>query len=288
MNDKIAIIGGDGMLGTEIVGLLNAHNFFCTSYDLPEFDILDKQNLEKIVDEYDIIINSAAYTNVDEAESHIDTAEAVNATALGILGKFVAEYEKYVIHISTDFVFGENAEKPLKETDHPSPLNTYGKTKLKGEQKLFATGCKTAIIRVQWTYGENGVNFIEKIIHRAKQTKSVTVVDDQWGAPTSTKDVASAILKIMQKRSEGLFHYAAKGYTSRYDCARFVLDKMNIDTKISRAKTADFDSPAQRPLNSRFDCSKIVAEIGPCQIPWQKSLQNYLKTMETTKNGKNI
>ena len=279
---KITILGARGMLGSDLTKICTDHGFNPTALDLPEFDITNNEMLKNIVDQTDIIINCAAYTNVDGAESHHDLAYAINAEAVGRLGEFAKAADKAVLHISTDFVFDGFSSEPYIETDSTNPLNVYGQTKLKGEQLLLATGAKACIIRVEWTYGRAGNNFIKKIISASESAKPLRVVDDQIGSPTATTEVSKTVCKLLKSPAglpEGTFHFAAADFASRYETAEFIFGKLAIDVNLTPCKTSDFQSPAARPLNSRFCCDKITAVLGEPIRPWQKTLEEYLERL---------
>lgn len=276
---RVAILGGRGMLGTDLAIVCRQQGFVVKVFDLPEFDITDSQQLKQVVEAAGLIVNCAAYTNVDGAESEAELAYQVNAEAVGCLGAIAKELGKWVLHISTDFVFDGQLGRPYVETDSPNPINTYGKTKLAGEQLLSDSGCKYCIIRVEWTYGSAGNNFVTKIIQRAKANKTLKVVDDQFGSPTATTEVAKVISELLPKMPEGIFHFAAAGYASRYEMAKFIFDKLAMDVNLLPCKTSDFSSPAPRPLNSRFDCSKISALLDEPVRPWQEPLEDFLRKL---------
>jgi dTDP-4-dehydrorhamnose reductase len=273
---RIAILGGKGMLGSDLALALCRQDAAPIALDLPEFDITNSEHLERAVGCADVIVNCAAYTNVDGAESEAELAHQVNAEAVGRLGAVAREADKWVLHISTDFVFDGCCDKPYVETDHASPISTYGKTKLQGEQLLAASGCRYCIMRVQWTYGSAGDNFMAKLLRRAKAGQEIRVVDDQIGSPTATTEVARVICELLRKEPDGIFHFASAGYVSRHEMAKFVFDKLSMNTDPVACKTSDFPSPAARPLNSRFDCSKIAALLGAPIEPWQIPLERFL------------
>ena len=274
---KIGITGANGMLGYDLSNLLaRKNNYEVHLFDLPKFDITNKNNLEKIVHSSDIIINCAAYTAVDNAETDSNRCYAVNAAATEILGKLAAKFKKYLIHVSTDFVFGDNSSEPLTEMSKTNPLSVYGQSKLEGEQLLSNTTAKSSIIRVQWTYGKHGNNFISKILTLADKFDSLNVVNDQFGSPTHTIDAAKAILCFIKKQPEGLFHFASKDYTSRYETAKLICRTLKIKTEIKPCTSDKFPTPASRPKNSRFDCSKIDAILDFKRPLWQDSLKTFL------------
>ena len=182
-------------------------------------------------------------------------------------------------HISTDFVFDGKKESPYIETDRTNPINAYGKSKLEGELLLSQNHNFYSIIRVQWTYGKNGTNFIVKIISAAQKQNSLKIIDDQFGSPTWTGEVAKVICEFIAKKPQGLFHYAAAGFTSRYEMAKFVFEKLNINTKLVPCKSSEFKTAATRPLNSRFCCDKIKPLLDKPIELWQKSIERFLKTL---------
>jgi len=276
--EKVAILGGRGMLGSDLA-LSCQRSFNTTVFDLPDFDITNDQQLERVVRGSSIVVNCAAYTDVDKAESEADFAHQVNATTVGRLGAFAREANVWVLHVSTDFVFDGKSNRPYVETDPPNPINTYGRSKLAGERLLLESHCHHCIIRVEWTYGLHGNNFVTKLIQRAKVNKMLKVVDDQIGSPTATTEVARTICKLLAKKPEGIFHFASDGYVSRYEMAKFIFEAMSIDVDLAPCKSSDYKSAAARPLNSRFDCSKIKALLDEPIESWQSPLECFLRQL---------
>ncbi len=280
MSNDLAIIGGKGMLGTDLAAVARDNGMAVKIYDLPEFDITNRNDLEKVVNSADWIVNCAAYTQVDRAESEPGICTAVNAVAVCELGKLVNRKNKYLVHISTDFVFGDTLKRPLREDDPPHPLGVYGRTKLEGERLLDDTGCRHAIMRVQWTYGKHGENFITKILSLAKKLDKLKVVDDQLGAPTHTVDMARAIMALLRKQAEGLYHFAAEGYATRYEVAAFIFKELKINIPLSPCSSDEFPAPAKRPKNSRFNCEKIDGVLDFVRPTWRDSLGSFLQTVD--------
>jgi len=277
--ERIAILGGRGMLGTDLVNACAQHGFDFEIFDLPKFDITNTRQLKDVAGGARFIINCAAYTNVDGAESQADLAYKVNAEAVSSLGRFAKDAGKWVLHISTDFVFDGKLDRPYCETDEPNPINTYGKTKLAGEKLLAESGCKYCIMRVEWTYGQAGQNFVGKLITRAGKDGILYVVDDQIGSPTATSEIAEAICQLLPRRPTGLFHFAASGDGSRFDRARFIFSKLRMPVNVIGCKTERFTSPAKRPLNSRFDCRKIQHLLDKPIKFWQLPLELFLEQL---------
>jgi dTDP-4-dehydrorhamnose reductase len=276
---RITILGGRGMLGTDVADLSRQPCTTVRVLDLPEFDITNDDHLTDAVSTSDVIINCAAYTDVEKAESESQLVHKVNALAVGRLGEIAASTGVSVFHISTDFVFDGKSVTPYIETDKTNPISVYGSSKLAGEELLAQSGCRFCIMRVEWTYGEAGNNFVKKLINAAKTRDSLRVVDDQIGSPTSTKEVAAAIYELILANAEGIFHYAAGGYVSRYEMAKFIFDKLKIDVKIDSCKTSDYKTAAQRPLNSRFNCDKIQAVLSGEIRQWQEPLTEFLERL---------
>jgi dTDP-4-dehydrorhamnose reductase len=185
----------------------------------------------------------------------------------------------WVLHISTDFVFDGKSDRPYVETDIPNPISTYGASKLAGEKLLVESRCPHCIMRVEWTYGQAGNNFVTKLIQRAKTNKTLKVVDDQIGSPTATTEVAKVICKLLMNKPEALFHFASQGYVSRFDMAKFIFDNLKWKVDLSPCKTSDFPTPAQRPLNSCFDCSKIKDLLDEPINTWQGPLEDFLRQL---------
>ncbi len=278
-DSRIAILGGRGMLGTDLAKICVEEGFDVKAFDLPEFDITDSQQLKKVVESAKIVVNCAAYTNVDGAETEAKLAHQVNAEAARRLGALVKEANAWLLHVSTDFVFDGLLDRPYVETDLPNPINEYGRSKLAGEQLLGQSGCQHCIMRVEWTYGQSGRNFVTKLIQHAKTEKVLKIVDDQRGSPTATTEAARVICKLLRIKPEGVFHFASSGYVSRYEMAEFIFDKLSMDVNLLTCKTSDYASAAARPLNSRFDCSKIEALLDEPIESWQVPLGRFLRQL---------
>ena len=276
----ITILGGQGMLGADLGAIVSQRGLDVRVYDLPEFDITDDKQLEAAVSGSKVIVNCAAYTNVEKAESDVECANQINGYAVGRLGQIAKEMTVPVLHISTDFVFDGTKAESYIETDATGPVNAYGRSKLLGETLLAESGCSHCIVRLEWTYGKGGVHFITKILNAAKQRDLLKVVDDQVGSPTHTVEVARVILDLLQTETfpTGLYHCAGSGFASRYEMTRFLFDALGVQTKRVPCKTADLKSVAQRPLNSRFNCQKLETLLGRSMPTWQDMLKNYLAT----------
>ena len=279
-DDSIFILGGKGMLGSDLAKTCEQKGLNIKILDLPEFDITDYQQFEKTLESAQIIINCAAYTDVDGAESNLDLAYKVNAEAVGRLGVIARKLNLWILHISTDFVFSGDLDRPYIETDQANPINTYGKTKLDGEQLLAQSGCKYCILRIEWTYGSARKNFVTKLIQRAKAGDTLKVVDDQIGSPTATTEVAKVICALLNRKPQGIYHFAGAGYVSRFEMAQFIFNKLSMDINLLPCKTSNYPNKvARRPLNSRFNCSKISTLLGKPIEHWQGPLEHFLRNI---------
>ena len=268
------------MLGTDVVGFLKSKNFDVVGYHSSDCDVTHSGDIQRVVNSADVIINCAAYTDVDGAESNMDRARAVNSIALKELGHHAHELNRYVIHTSTDFVYDGTSPRCYTEEDRTNPINFYGKSKLEGERLLQASGCRCAIVRLQWTYGHAGSNFVTKICAKAAQSDRISVVSDQVGSPTYTVEVAMALGQFVENQIEGLFLFGARGYASRYEIAQFIVEKLDLGTEVVPCRTSEFITPAQRPLNSRFDCSKIDSVLTKERTEWKISLSKFLEQIK--------
>lgn len=276
---KIAVLGARGMLGSDIIRLFSSRDINVVSLDLPEFDITNPEQLKEVCLQNDIIINCAAYTNVELAESESDIAFAVNSEAVGSLGEYSKESGAKVIHISTDFVFDGKLDRPYVETDQTNPINVYGQSKLQGEQRLLSELADSCIIRVEWTYGKSGNNFVNKMIELAGKHSELKVVCDQIGSPTATTEIAGLILDILDDIPEGVYHFAADGYVSRFDMAEFIFRQLGVNINLEKCQSHEFESKAQRPVNSQFNTNKIQSVIKNQIRPWDAVLADYLERL---------
>jgi dTDP-4-dehydrorhamnose reductase len=271
----VTVLGSRGMLGSDLVPALTGAGYRVIGLDLPEFDITNPNHQLEMVADTDVVINCAAYTDVDGAETNKDRAWSVNKIAIEGLAELVRSDYKYLIHISTDFVFNGIQIWPYRESDTAYPVNVYGQSKLSGEQALLKSACRCAIVRLQWTYGRHGKNFVSKILDLAKTNKRIDVVDDQMGSPTPTADAASAIVQVLEQGLRGIYHYSNMFYTSRAGAAQVIVDTMNLDTVINPVPTTPVPGKARRPLNSRFNCAKIDG-LGIKRRCWKMGLQEFL------------
>ncbi len=291
---RILITGCKGQLGTELQKQLREghseigdipkcyHNATVVGVDLDDFDLSDKESVKRNLHDgsYDLVVNCAAYTNVDGCETNQDTAYAANALAIRNLAESCESTATKLVHISTDYVFGGDAKEPYREYDLPAPVTAYGKTKLAGETMLRERCRRHFIVRTSWLYGLNGNNFVKAILRKARQTGAVTVVNDQFGNPTSAADLAHHILEIAQGNRYGLYHCTNNGVCSWFDFAREILRLSGLDATVTPCTTAEYPSAAHRPAYSALDNMMLRLTSGDHMRPWQDALADYMRKVE--------
>jgi dTDP-4-dehydrorhamnose reductase len=237
----------------------------------------------------DVIVNAAAHTAVDKAESEPEFARLLNATAPGVLSEEAARLGALLVHYSTDYVFDGSGSRPWLETDTPAPLSVYGRTKWEGEQLIAQHGPKHLIFRTSWVYAARGGNFAKTMLRLAQERERLTVIDDQWGAPTGADllaDVTAHAIRqtLREPQHAGLYHLAAAGETSWHGYARFVLDTARMlrpelklkAQEVASVPTSAFPTPAQRPLNSRLNSTHLRQTFGLTLPDWQRGVRRML------------
>jgi dTDP-4-dehydrorhamnose reductase len=272
------IWGSSGQLGMEIGKQLNYKNIKSMKLDLPKHDIT-KLNLvqKKITNETpDIIINCAAYTDVDSCENNKDTAFKVNALGAKNLAISAEKVGAKLVHISTDYIFNGLGEQPYKEYDLSDPKTIYGQSKLLGEKYVEQFSSKFFIFRTAWLYGK-GENFVRTMLRLSKEHDELNVVNDQIGSPTSTVDLARAIINLMETEHYGLYHATCEGKCSWYDFAKKIFEIKNIDIKVNPVNSDEFKRDAERPKYSVLDNYMLKLIDKNNFRHWEESLKEYLE-----------
>lgn len=283
---KVLVIGSNGQLGSQIRELTSCrYDMIFTDY--PQTDICNLEELYNITanEEISAIINCAAYTDVEKAEKEPDKAFKTNGEGVSNLAKVAKERDINLIHISTDFVFNGESNRPYIEEDLCNPISAYGKSKFAGEVSFRSSGCRGIIIRTSWLYSKLGNNFYKKILEHAAQNSEIKVVNDQIGTPTSAIDLASAILEIIpkleNKRVFGeIFHYSNEGVCSRYDFAKKILEINGSSCKVIPTSTSRYTSNAKRPLYSVLSKHHIRRTFGIKTPHWEDSLKEMYKARQ--------
>jgi len=291
---KLLVTGKNGQVGFELTRALAVLGDV-VAVDLQDCDLTDAAAIRTLVRQVrpDVIVNAAAYTAVDKAESDQEAAQAVNAVAPGILGEEAATLGALVVHYSTDYVFDGEKSGAYTEDDRPDPQSTYGRSKLEGDRALARANPRHLILRTSWVYGAHGGNFAKTMLRLAADREKITVVADQFGAPTSAALLADLTAQLVARHARdggerfpyGTYHAVNSGETHWCDYARFVISAALAAGKPLKATpenilpitTAQYPTPAKRPANSRLDTSRFRDTFGLRLPPWQESLQHMLQ-----------
>lgn len=274
----IFVTGSKGQLGSELCETLKAQNHKVIAHDKDTLDIVDyRQVLGAILEEKpEIIINTAAYTNVDACEKDYAGAYAVNVLGAMNIARAAQAINAKVLHISTDFVFDGSKETPYFEYDATNPLSAYGKTKLAGEWAVRNECKQHFIVRTSWLYGKNGNNFVKTMIKLGKSNKEVSVVIDQIGAPTYVPDLVDAICRVITLDNYGTYHFSNSGQCSWNAFAKLIFRYMDMDVLVKDISSNDLLRPAKRPSYSVMDCNMIKASLGVTLRSWEDGLRDFI------------
>ena len=289
---RILVTGKNGQLGKSIHKVVNSEVKTNNNLSSHHFVFVGREELdlnnESVInhyfdssDKFDIIINCAAYTAVDKAEEELELANQVNHLAVKQLAQIAKKQQAKLIHISTDYVFDGENDKPYIETDETNPINVYGKTKLAGEKALQGIMSTNAIIiRTSWVYSEHGNNFVKTMLRLGKERDELGVVSDQIGTPTYATDLANAILEIIKNKefrekdqTTQIYHYSNEGEISWREFAKEIFKIAKIDCKVNPIATEQYPTPAQRPKNTSMDKDKLANEFGMKIINWKDALK---------------
>lgn len=288
---KILVTGSNGQLGSQIIDIIRSGRSELGNIpeeiakgevigiDIQDLDLVNLEEVRKYFNKVkpDVVINCAAYTNVDACESNIDLAFKVNAIAPRNVAMVCQEVGAKLIHVSTDYVFSGVGEIPLKEHDLPAPVSIYGKTKLAGESFVREFSQKYFIVRTAWLYGYNGKNFVYTIMNAAKEKGYLTVVDDQRGNPTNAEDLAHHLLKLAVTEQYGIYHCTGTGECSWFDFAKAIVKYAQIDCKIEDI-TSDklVNRAAKRPAYSSLDNMMLRCTVGDDMRDWKEALEMFI------------
>ena len=290
---RILVTGTQGQVVTALKRAARADEEIIT-LGRPDIDLAHPRRLRApvLAARPDVIVSAAAYTAVDKAESEPELAHAINALAPRQLAKIAAELRIPIIHLSTDYVFDGEKSEPYTEDDRTGPVSVYGRTKLLGEKGVRAATYNHAILRTAWVYSPYGANFVKTMLRLAQTRDEVSVVDDQWGCPTSADDIANIILMFAQcllaspdDDLRGTFHVTAPDEATWAEFATAIFAGLNTRTGknviVNPIPTSAYPTPAKRPANSRLDGSKLKARYGIALPPWRKSLEPCLDALLT-------
>lgn len=280
---NILLLGNMGQLGWELNRSLLTLGAL-TALDYPQIDMTSADNIHSVISQTKphVILNATAYTDVDRAETQQDLALSINAVGPGILAQEARKIGAALIHYSTDYIFDGTNTAPYKETDIPSPIHFYAHTKLAGEQAVQDAGGTYLILRTSWMYSLRRPCFLTKVLQWAKNSQSLSIVDDQVSNPTWARMLAEATANVLAQgnadvlawlnQNHGIYHVASCDYCSRYDWALEILRLLDQDVQVQKAKSTEFPTPALRPLFSALDCTKFMQTFNIQLPPWRQSL----------------
>ena len=281
---KVFVTGAGGMTGAQLVIGARAKGWGVAYASHTDLDISDYSAVEDAISREtpDIVFNAAAYTAVDKAEEAVEDAMSVNSSGAANVARAAALTGAGIIHVSTDYVFDGTAAAPYRPDDDPGPINVYGESKLAGEIGVRDECARHLIVRTSWVYSHEGKNFVLTMLRAAGEGRDLKVVNDQTGSPTSSHDLASALISAAEKlaRDEtvaGTYHFTNSGQTTWYDFAREIFRIRGIDPHVEPVSTADFKTAARRPKWSVLDCTSFEKTFGVKRRGWQDALKD---TME--------
>lgn len=279
---KILVTGGLGQLGWDCREVFGPKHEVL-ALDLPNLDITDSDSVDGVLNLWkpDVLVNCAAYTAVDRAESDVAKSWHVNRDGPALLASRAQAYGIFLVHVSTDYVFDglRPVPQPYLETDVPNPATVYGKSKLAGEREIQERAPRHAILRTAWLYGVHGYNFLKTILRRAvlEPQKGLRVVNDQFGTPTWSRRLAKQILAVVEADAAGLFHASGEGHCSWYDFAKEFISAMNLDCEVRPCTTADYPTTSVRPANSILENAALKSAGLHLMEDWREDLREYAK-----------
>ena len=279
---KVLVTGVKGQLGYDVVNELTKRGHVAIGTDIEEMDITDANSVDSVIKENapDAVIHCAAYTAVDAAEDNVELCRKINAEGTQNIANVCKELDIKMTYISTDYVFDGQGERAWEPEDERMPLNVYGQTKYEGELAVQNTLEKYFIVRIAWVFGVNGKNFIKTMLNLGKTRDSLTVVNDQFGSPTYTYDLAKLLVDMIETDKYGIYHATNEGICNWYEFACEIFKQAGMNVKVSPVSAAEYPAKAKRPSNSRMSKEKLT-ENGFEKLPtWQDALSRYLKEID--------
>ena len=275
---KVLVTGVKGQLGYDVMAELAKRNIEAIGVDIDEMDITDKISVEKVIGEAapDVVVHCAAYTAVDAAEDNEALCRRVNADGTRNIAEVCKKLDCKMVYISTDYVFDGQGTRPWEPDDERHPLNVYGQTKYEGELAVQENLSKYFIVRIAWVFGKNGKNFVKTMLKLAETHDKLTVVNDQFGSPTYTYDLARLLVDMIQTDKYGIYHATNEGICTWYEFACEIFRQAGVKIEVTPVPASEYPTKAKRPENSRLDKSKLT-ENGFERLPsWQDALGRYL------------
>ncbi len=278
---KVFVTGIKGQLGYDVMEELTRRGIPATGVDIEEMDITDGECVEKVISEAapDAVIHCAAYTAVDAAEENEELCRRVNAEGPRNIAKVCRKLDIKMIYISTDYVFSGEGERPWEPEDEKKPQSVYGQTKYEGELAVQELLDKYFIVRIAWVFGINGKNFVKTMLKLAENHDTIRVVNDQFGSPTYTYDLARLLVDMVLTDKYGVYHATNQGICSWYDFACAIFKEAGVSVNVVPVTTAEYGAKAKRPANSRMNQDKLT-QMGFEKLPsWQDALKRYVRTL---------
>ena len=283
--ERILVLGAKGMLGRDLMPLLRSSlKGDVLGWDIEEINIENETSTVSAIEHLKpgVIINAAAYTDVDGCESRREKAFAVNAEGMRHVALGAQRCGATVVYLSTDYVFGGGKGAPYVEEDAPGPLNVYGASKLKGEEYVQQLTKDFLIVRTQWLYGRHGKNFVDTVLRLAREKKVLTIVDDQVGSPTYTVDLAKALSELVRQERRGIFNVVNKGSCSWFQFAKEIVRRSGMEgVEVLPISSKELNRPAVRPAYSVLSTEKLARETGVTLRPWQEAVGAYLASVQS-------
>lgn len=286
-NGTVLVLGAQGMLGHALARTLRArfkeNDSETVLWGRTDLDICDEKQVLTRLQRVrpSVVLNAAAYTDVDGCETDPSLAAKVNTTGAGYVAAACAAIDAVMVHVSTDFVFDGTSNRPYRPADAARPLSIYGQTKWDGERAVRAAGCHHLIVRTSWLFGSHGRNFVDTILAKARQHEQLAVVSDQIGAPTLTDDLAGAVVKLLDSGARETFHFVSAGECSWFDFAKEIVLQGGASTTVNAITSAHLARPARRPAYSVLDTSSYTKQTGQTPPSWQDALRRYLENSQT-------
>lgn len=276
---KVLVTGANGQLGYDVVKELQKQNIECYGATRQDFDIVDFEATKKFITNYmpDAVIHCAAYTAVDKAEDEQGLCYLVNASATENIAGICKKINAKMLYISTDYVFDGTKDDFYEVDDKPNPINVYGKTKLLGEQAVQRILDKYFIVRISWVVGEHGNNFIKTMLRLGKERKEISVVDDQYGSPTYTADLALLLIEMIQTEKYGIYHATNEGVCTWAEFAEEIFTIVGMDVKVNHITTAEYPTRAKRPMNSRLSKKSLSINGFRVLTNWKSAVKKYIR-----------
>ncbi|MEI7884123.1 MAG: dTDP-4-dehydrorhamnose reductase [Clostridia bacterium] len=278
---RVLVTGANGQLGYDMIKRLVILELEYIGTDIAEFDLTNELETKAFIKNYkpDVVIHCAAYTAVDKAEDEKELCYKINVLGTRYIAEACAEIQAKLVYISTDYVFDGAGEKPFEVTDKPNPINYYGQTKYEGELEVQKALEKYFIVRTSWVFGSNGNNFVKTMLRLGKEKSEIAVVDDQFGSPTYTYDLAELLAEMIATEKYGIYHATNEGYCSWYEFAKEIFKQAGMKVKINPVKTEEYPTEAKRPRNSRINRINLDRAGFGRMEPWEEALLKYFNEL---------